>query len=163
MSDIKAERADEPRDGTGGGNDGRSIARIVLAELTLVLLIFVGVAAVIRGASAPDPADAAPAAASPTVNLADLPDATANVYRYAADHALHFTDIPCYCGCEKSLGHRNLADCFVNAAGDWDAHASGCGVCTAEAIAAREQLDAGVAIAEVRQSIIDRFGPPPAA
>jgi hypothetical protein len=76
---------------------------------------------------------------------------------------VHFADIPCYCGCDRGLGHRNLEDCFVNAAGDWDAHASGCGVCTAEAIAAREQLDAGIAIAEVRQSIIDRFGPPPAA
>ena len=160
---METERGEEPDDGTEIGNDRRSIVRIILAELTLVMLIFVGVAALIRGASAPDPADAAPAAASPTVALAELPDATADVYRYASDHAIHFNEIPCYCGCESSLGHRNLEDCFVNAAGDWDAHAFGCGVCTAEAIAAREQLDAGVAISDVRQSIIDRFGPPPAA
>lgn len=163
MSDTETERADEPADGTERGDDRRSIVRIILAELALVALIFAGVAALIRGASAADPADAAPAAASPTVDLADLPEATADVYRYAADHATHFADIPCYCGCENTLGHRNLEDCFVNAAGDWDAHASGCGVCSAEAIAAREQLDAGIAIAEIRQSIIDRFGPPPAA
>lgn len=160
---MDAARVDDPGDGTEGGNDRRSIVRIVLAELSLVILIFVGVAALIRGASGPDPADAAPAGASPTVQLADLPDATADVYRYAADHANHFTEIPCYCGCERSLEHRNLEDCFVNAAGQWDAHASGCAVCTAEAIAAQEQLDAGVAISEVRQSIVDRFGPPPAA
>ena len=55
MSDMESDRAD----------DRRSIIRIVLAELTLVLLIFAGVAAVIRGASPPDPADAASAAASP--------------------------------------------------------------------------------------------------
>jgi Protein of unknown function with PCYCGC motif len=163
MNDMETERRDEPADGTERGYDRRSLVRIILAEVTLVLLIFVGVAALIRGASAPDPADAAPAAATPTVNLADLPDATADVYRYAADHATQFTEIPCYCGCEKSLGHRNLEDCFVNAAGDWDAHASGCGVCSAEAIAAREQIDADVAISDVRQSIIDRFGPLPAA
>lgn len=163
MTDVEADRGDAPGDGTEGDNDRRSVVRIILAELALVALIFVGVAALIRGASAPDPADAAPAAATPTVNLADLPDVTADVYRYAADHAMHFTDIPCYCGCDRSLGHRNLEDCFVNATGDWDAHASGCGVCTAEAVAAREQLDAGIGIAEVRQSIIDRFGPPPAA
>ena len=162
MSDTEIERADEPADGTERGDDRRSIVRIVLAELALVALIFVGLAALIRGASGADPADAAPAAASPTVDLADLPDATADVYRYAADHAMHFIDIPCYCGCEHSIGHRNLEDCFVNPAGDWDAHASGCGVCSAEAIAAREQLDAGVAIGDVRQSIIDRFGPPAA-
>lgn len=165
MSDIETQPRDEPCDATDSDSDSgrRSIVRILLAELTLVLLIFAGVAALIRGASAPDPADASPVSATPTVNLTDLPDATADVYRYAADHAMHFTEIPCYCGCENSLGHRNLEDCFVNAAGDWDAHASGCGVCSAEAIAAREQLDAGVAISDVRQSIIDRFGPPPAA
>ena len=165
MSDIETQPRDEPCDATDSDSDSgrRSIVRILLAELNLVLLIFAGVAALIRGASAPDPADASPVSATPTVNLTDLPDATADVYRYAADHAMHFTEIPCYCGCENSLGHRNLEDCFVNAAGDWDAHASGCGVCSAEAIAAREQLDAGVAISDVRQSIIDRFGPPPAA
>ena len=163
MSNTEAELRGDLGRSTEGENDRRSIVRIILAELGLVLLIFAGVAALIRGAGAPDPADAASAAASPTVNLADLPDATADVYRYAADHAMHFTDIPCYCGCENSLGHRNLEDCFVNAAGNWDAHASGCGVCSAEAIAARERLDAGVAISDVRQSIIDRFGPPPAA
>lgn len=163
MTDVEADRSDALGDGTEGDNDRRSVVRIILAELALVALIFVGVAALIRGASAPDPADAAPAAATPTVNLADLPDVSADVYRYAADHAMHFTDIPCYCGCDRSLGHRNLEDCFVNATGDWDAHASGCGVCTAEAVAAREQLDAGIGIAEVRQSIIGRFGPPPAA
>ncbi len=163
MNDVETDRGDDPGDGTDGDNDRRSVIRIILAELALVALIFVGVAALIRGASAPDPADAASAAASPTVELGALPEATADVYRYAADHAGHFAEIPCYCGCDRSLGHRNLEDCFVNATGDWDAHASGCGVCTAEAIAAREQLDAGVAISDVRQSIIDRFGPPPAA
>jgi hypothetical protein len=163
VNGVQTEPADQPGEGADGRNDRRSIVRIVLAELALVLVLLVGVAGVVRGASAPDPADGTRAAASPTVALGDLPAATADVYRYAAAHAMHFAEIPCYCGCERSLGHRNLEDCFVNAAGGWDAHASGCGVCTAEAIAAREQLDAGTAIADVRQSIIDRFGPPPAA
>jgi hypothetical protein len=169
MSDAEAERVHEPGEGTERGNGRRVIVRIVLAELAVVLLIAVGISGFIRGASAPDPVDAAgPAdasrpAASPTVALADLPESTADVYRYAASHAGHFTELPCYCGCEQSLGHLNLEDCFVNADGDWDAHASGCAVCTQEAIAAREQLDAGIPIGDVRQSIIDRFGPAPAA
>jgi hypothetical protein len=168
MRDVETDRVDEPGEGTESGNSW-VIVRIVLAELALVLLIAIGIGGFIRGASAPDPADAAePAdgarpAASSTVALADLPDATAGIYRYAAGHAGHFTELPCYCGCEQSLGHLNLEDCFVNANGDWDAHASGCAVCTQEAIAAREQLDAGITIGDVRQSIIDSFGPPPAA
>lgn len=163
MSDVETQRVDEPTDSTQRRNDRRIIVRIVLAELAFVLLIVIGIGGFIRGASAPDPADAARPAASPTVGLDDLPDATAGIYRYAADHAGHFTEIPCYCGCEQSLGHRNLEDCFVNADGDWDAHAAGCAVCTQEAIAAREQLDAGITIGDVRQSIIDSFGPPPQA
>lgn len=169
MSDIETERVDEPGGRTQSRNGRRDIVRIVLAELAVVLLIAVGIGGFIRGASAPDPADAAGAAGaaqpaeSPTVDLDDLPDATAGIYRYAADHTGHFTQLPCYCGCEQGLGHLNLEDCFVNADGDWDAHASGCAVCTQEAIAAREQLDAGITIGDVRQSIIDRFGPPPQA
>jgi hypothetical protein len=166
MSDVETERVDEPGDSTQSRNDRRVIGRIVLVELAVVLLIVIGIGGFIRGASAPDSADAAGSAqpaASPTVDLDDLPDATAGIYRYVADHAGHFTELPCYCGCEQGLGHRNLEDCFVNADGDWDAHASGCVVCTQEAIAAREQLDAGVTIGDVRQSIIDHFGPPPQA
>ena len=32
-------------------------------------------------------------------------------------------------GPDHSLGHRNLADCYVTTTGAWDAHASGCAVC----------------------------------
>ena len=169
MSDVETERVDEPGDSTHSRNDRRIVVRIVLVELAVVLLIVIGIGGFIRGASAPDPADAAGAAdaaqpaESPTADLADLPDATAGIYRYAAGHAGHFTELPCYCGCEQSLGHLNLEDCFVNADGNWDAHASGCAVCTQEAIAAREQLDVGITIGDVRQSIIDSFGPPPQA
>ena len=61
-------------------------------------------------------------------------------------------------GCDRMLGHRNLGDCFVTATGDWDAHASGCGICTAEALTARAQLDAGVAAAVVAAELTTRYG-----
>lgn len=162
MSDIEtAQDLDE-----GGSKDTQPdrgfTMRIVLSELLLVVLIFVGVAAIVRGASAADPDDSGKAATPATISLSAMPETTADIYRYAADHLAHFVELPCYCGCEKSLGHHNLEDCFVNPAG-WDPHAAGCGVCTAEAVAARDQLATGIAISEVRQSIIDRFGPPPAA
>ena len=74
---------------------------------------------------------------------------------------LDLAQIPCYCGCDRSLGHRNLADCYITATGAWDAHASGCAVCGNETATAREQLAAGRSIADVRTSIIDQYGPPP--
>ena len=137
------------------------VVKIILAELALVALIAVGVAALIRGASGADNNDAYAMAAPATVSLDALPSAMADVYQYASAHAEHFMQLPCYCGCQQSLGHRNLEDCFVTPGGDWDAHASGCGVCTAEAVTARELLDTNTEIGTVRQAIVDRYGPPP--
>ena len=96
-----------------------------------------------------------------TVELSTVTPAIAADYRYAADHLADFAQIPCYCGCDNSLGHRNLADCYVTATGAWDAHASGCAVCGNETATAREQLATGVPIADVSTSIIDQYGPPP--
>lgn len=136
---------------------------IILGELAVVALIFVGVAVLIRGASGADPSDAFAAPKPATVSLAALPAAMSDTYRYAVEHGAEFMAIPCFCGCQQTLGHRNLEDCFVTPDGDWDAHASGCSVCTTEAVAAKELLDTNTPIDAVRTAIIDRFGPPPTA
>lgn len=136
---------------------------IIAAELALVVFVGLGVAVLIRGASAADPDHALRSSTAVTVALDALPTEIAEMYRYAAGHAEQFTEIPCYCGCDRSLGHRNLEDCFVTTDGSWDAHASGCTVCTIEASSAQELIDAGTDTAVVRQTIIDRYGPPPAA
>ncbi|MEQ1874575.1 MAG: PCYCGC motif-containing (lipo)protein [Ilumatobacteraceae bacterium] len=136
----------------------------VAAQLTVLLLVGLGIALMIRGASAADANRAVTVPTAVTVSLASLPSEMSSMYQYAADHADHFATIPCYCGCDNSLGHRSLEDCFVTAEGGWDAHASGCGVCSAEATTAKELLDDdGVAAADVRQQVIDRYGPPPAS
>ena len=136
---------------------------IILAELAVIALVFVGVAILIRGASGADPSDAYAAPKPATVSLSELPSAMSDTYRYAAEHVAEFMAIPCFCGCQQSLGHRNLEDCFVTPDGDWDAQASGCGVCTAEAVAAKELLDINTPIDVVHKAIVDRFGPPPTA
>lgn len=158
-TDVSAD--DVPLTGDGPATGGW--LPIILGELAVVALILVGVAVLVRGASGTDPGDAFAAPKPATVSLAALPSAMSDTYHYAADHAADFMAIPCFCGCQQSLGHRNLEDCFVTPDGDWDAHASGCGVCTAEAIAAKELLDTNAPIDAVRMAIIDRFGPPPTA
>ena len=52
-------------------------------------------------------------------------------YRLAVDHRELFAQMPCYCGCGAMPEdpHRNLLDCFINADGTFDPHASGCEVC----------------------------------
>jgi len=157
MNDI----ASEPDPGQRGDRSG--YGWIIAVEFALVVFVVLGAAVVIRGASAADPDHALHSPTSVTVSLATLPTEVAAMYRYAAVHTEQFTQIPCYCGCDRSLGHRNLEDCFVTADGGWDAHAAGCAVCTLEAASAEELIDTGADVAAVRQMIIDRYGPPPAA
>jgi hypothetical protein len=159
MNDIESEPTPDP----GRQRDWSGYGRIIAFELALVVFIGLGVVVLIRGASRADPNDALRSPAAVSVSLATLSTETADMYRYAAGHAEQFVQIPCYCGCDRSLGHRNLEDCFVTADGSWDAHASGCAVCTIEASSAQKLIDTGTATAVVRQSIIDRYGPPPAA
>lgn len=141
--------------------NARGWLRIIGFEAVVVAVIVLGVVVLIRGASGADPNHAMAAPPVVTVSLDNVPADIADNYRYAADHMAEFAEIPCYCGCDRSLGHRNLADCYVTADGAWDAHASGCAVCGAETTSARPQIDAGTPIAEVRSSIIEQYGPPP--
>lgn len=137
----------------------RPRAKLVGFSLAVLAVVGLGLVGLKRAAS-----DADHAAAATPVVLADLSTVTPAIaadYHYAAEHLADFAQIPCYCGCDESVGHRHLADCYVTSTGAWDAHASGCAVCGYETAAAREQLAAGAPIADVSTSIIDQFGPPP--
>ena len=52
-------------------------------------------------------------------------------YSLAVENQELFAQMPCYCGCGAmpEEPHRNLLDCFINADGTFDPHASGCEVC----------------------------------
>lgn len=142
--------------------NARPFAKIVCFELAVLALIALGFIGLILRANGADRDGMMVASSVVTVELSTVTPAIAADYHYAADHLADFAQIPCYCGCDRALGHRNLADCYVTATGEWDAHASGCAVCGSETATAREQLSAGLQIADVRTSIIDQYGPPPA-
>ncbi len=66
--------------------------------------------------------------------------------------------IPCYCGCGDSVGHRNNYDCFIHenqesGAVVWDDHATKCAACLE--IAAQSIIDYqdGKSIKEIRDDI----------
>lgn len=40
-----------------------------------------------------------------------------DAYQAAADIPQVLAEVTCYCGCDKSQGHRNLLDCFVDTHG----------------------------------------------
>ena len=104
MNDIESERAPDSGDRRGRSGFGW----IVAVELAILLFVGLGGAILTRGASAADPDHAIRVPTAVTVSLAALPTETADMYRYAAAHSEHFTQFPCYCGCDRSLGHRLL-------------------------------------------------------
>lgn len=97
--------------------------------------------------------------AVPALNLDTMPANIADHYRFADSNRDVYDEIPCFCGCEKSIGHRNLTDCFVRSDGSgWDAHAAGCVVCLDESIAVRRLMANGADVPTIRDSIITEFG-----
>ena len=55
---------------------------------------------------------------------------------------------PCYCHCDRSMGHGSLLDCFVNR------HGSECDTCMKEALYSYEQTHKGKTPAQIREGII---------
>jgi hypothetical protein len=55
-------------------------------------------------------------------SLAHLPDYVQNAapevqiaYQFAVEHPEILQQIPCYCGCEKGLGHKHNLACYITA------------------------------------------------
>lgn len=89
------------------------------------------------------------------------PADVAALYRFAASHDRHLSEVPCFCGCESFLAHRGLADCFLQPDGAWEPHAAGCGICVAEAVSVRTSLAAGESVAAARERVVATFGSTP--
>jgi predicted cobalt transporter CbtA len=97
--------------------------KIWLATLPLIL----GISALLQAEpnKSPSPAakpDAAPAATTmtapsslPTPLPADrFQGRVREAYKVAAEIPDVIAGVTCYCGCDKSQGHRNLLDCFID-------------------------------------------------
>ena len=134
-----------------------------LAGAVVVLALIAGlVVVVVAGMGRADDSPVASASAHGTVaplDLSTVPTDMAAHYRYAETHLTEYQQIPCWCGCQQFLSHRNLADCFVRADGQgYEAHAAGCGVCTAEAVIAEDTLEHGGSPAQVKATVDSQFG-----
>ena len=62
--------------------------------------------------------------------------------------------VPCYCKCDRSLGHKSLHTCFT------DDHGSKCGTCMNEAFSAyRLQKEKGLMPEQIREKIVAEYSP----
>jgi hypothetical protein len=135
-------------------------ALVVLLPVAIVVGVVIG-AGTTDGSAGSVAGGHGPAAVEP-LDLASVSPAIAEHYRFAAAHEAELRQVPCFCGCEEFLGHRDLYDCFVRADGaGWDSHGAGCGVCIGEAITARRLLEAGRSPTEVRDAVVEQFGTTP--
>ncbi len=72
-------------------------------------------------------------------------------YQAAADLPEVFTEISCYCGCDKSRGHKNLLYCFS------DEHGAECNHCMSEALDTSALFKSGMPPQEIRQFIDKKY------
>ena len=60
--------------------------------------------------------------------------------------------MPCYCHCDRGMGHKSLYSCFE------DDHAAHCSTCVDEALMACQLQKQGMTPKQIRQRIIAEFG-----
>jgi len=94
--------------------------------------------------------------------LKDKPEEMQTIYANAAQHKELLENIPCYCGCDESAGHRNNYDCFIHENKRdgkviWDDHGTKCGVCLEIAAQSVSDLESGKSIKQIRQSIDEKY------
>jgi hypothetical protein len=85
-----------------------------------------------------------------TLDPAQFLDAqTRNIFTLAAKVKPILYQQPCYCGCDKEVGHKSLLDCFT------DFHGAHCILCKKEAVFTYSESQLGKTAAEIRKEIID--------
>jgi hypothetical protein len=72
-------------------------------------------------------------------------------YQVAERDPALLAQLHCYCGCDRTDGHKNLLDCYR------DNHGSHCAICTGEAIEADKLAAQGVPVEKIRDALRDRF------
>ena len=72
-------------------------------------------------------------------------------YQVAERDPALLAQLHCYCGCDRTDGHKNLLDCYR------DNHGSHCAICTGEAIEAEQLAKQGMSVDKIRDALRDRF------
>jgi hypothetical protein len=99
-------------------------------------------------------------AATMGFQLDGLPAMVVDHYRFARANAGVYQQVPCFCGCQDMLGHRNLEDCFVTPDGAWESHAAGCAVCVDESQMVIRMMSRGMGPQMMSERIVAEFGGP---
>jgi hypothetical protein len=72
-------------------------------------------------------------------------------YIIAEQNPLLLSQLPCFCGCDKNNGHKNLLDCYR------DRHGGTCEICTGEALDANRMFKEGSPVEQIRDALRARY------
>ncbi len=72
-------------------------------------------------------------------------------YQIAEHDPTLLAQLHCYCGCDRTDGHKNLLDCYR------DTHGAHCAICTGEALEAEKLAAQGMPVEKIRDALRDRF------
>ena len=75
-------------------------------------------------------------------------------YKAAQDIPEVLAQLPCYCHCDRTQGHKSLHSCFESE------HGENCGICIGEALMAYNLHKQRVPVSEIRKQIIAAYGEP---
>ncbi len=88
----------------------------------------------------------------PTLAPEKFEGLTRDAYRAAREIPTTLAQLPCYCYCDRGMGHKSLYSCFE------DDHASHCAVCVNEALLAHKLEKEGMSAPQIRDRINETFG-----
>lgn len=88
----------------------------------------------------------------PTLAPEQFDGLTREAYEVAKTMPQTLAQLPCYCHCDRGMGHKSLHSCFE------DIHASVCDICVNEALrAAKLQRENGLTPAQIRDRIVAEY------
>lgn len=97
----------------------------------------------------------APSKASlgPTLAPEQFTGLTRDAYRAVREIPVTIAQMPCYCHCDRGMGHKSLYSCFE------DDHAAHCAVCVNEALMAYKlEKEQKLTAPQIRDRIVAQFG-----
>jgi hypothetical protein len=80
---------------------------------------------------------------------------TRQAYQVAKEIPSTLAQLPCYCYCDETIGHKSLHTCYESD------HSAQCAVCQNEALIAYKLQKEGLTIEQIRERIIAEFGRDP--
>lgn len=89
----------------------------------------------------------------PTLEPEKFTGVVRDAYRVAREIPQTLAQLPCYCHCDRGMGHKSLHSCYE------DEHAASCATCINEALLARKlEKEQKLTPAQIRDKIVEQFG-----